>query len=112
MNTVGQAFSAFVILAVTIGPISTGAVFAGMVSGIRREDRARTAWRGVAIAAVILVLFGAGGEELLALLHATTPPSPLPGGLLLLLIAVDFVFGRTTGISSITSAEAQEAARE
>ncbi len=111
MDLLQYALSAFVVLSVTIGPLSTAVLFAGMTARMEREAAAAVAVRGVAIATVVLVVFGLVGERLLALLHVTTAAFQLAGGLLLLLMAVELVFAKTSGVSSLTVDEAREAAQ-
>ena len=69
MTTLQYALSAFVVLVVTVGPLSTAAIFAGMTARASRDAPPRIALQGVAIATIVLVLFGLVGEKLLGLLH-------------------------------------------
>lgn len=104
-----QALSALVLLFVTIGPLETAFIFAGLTAGAPREVRRRIAVRAVTIATVVLALFAVGGAGLLALLHIGMPAFRLAGGLLLVLVAIDLMFAHPTGLTSITTAEAREA---
>jgi multiple antibiotic resistance protein len=104
-----QALSALVLLFVTIGPLETAFIFAGLTAGAPREVRRRIAVRAVTIATVVLALFAVGGAGLLALLDIGMPAFRLAGGLLLVLVAIDLMFAHPTGLTSITTAEAQEA---
>jgi multiple antibiotic resistance protein len=104
-----HALSALVLLFVTIGPLETAFIFAGLTAGAPREVRRRIAVRAVTVATVVLAVFAVGGAGLLALLGIGMPAFRLAGGLLLLLAAVDLMFAHPTGLTSITTAEAREA---
>ncbi len=73
------------------------------------HQRLRTALTGVAIAAVILLAFAFFGEAMLDLFGISLPALRIAGGILLLLIAIDMVFGRPSGATSTTPDEAAEA---
>ncbi len=73
--------SAFVTMLVTIGPIETAVIFAGLTAGVHRPDRRGLAARSVTIAGVVLGLFAVGGGLALSLLHVS-----------LAALAVQFVF--------------------
>jgi len=103
--------TAFVTFFVVIDPIGLTPVFAGLSSHAQPEERQGIAIRGVLIAAGILVLFAFGGEFLLHALGIGLPAFRIAGGLLLMLLAVDMVMARHSGISATTPEEAREAAR-
>lgn len=71
--------------------------------------RQRMAIRGTAVAAVILYIFALAGEYLLDALSIGMPAFRFAGGILLLLLAIDMVFARHSGISGLTPVEGQEA---
>lgn len=94
---------------VTIEPIGVGAIFAGLTRGESRERKRRLAIRATAIAALILLAFALVGEALMAGLGISVAALRTAGGVLLLLLAVDMVFARPSGIRSMTASETAEA---
>jgi multiple antibiotic resistance protein len=65
--------------------------------------------KGTLIATVILLAFAFFGEALLGLFGISLPALRAAGGILLLLIAIDMVFGRPSGGRTTTSEENAEA---
>jgi multiple antibiotic resistance protein len=103
-------WSAFVTLFVTIGPIETAAVFAGLTAGVHNANRTSLAVRAVAIAGLMLLLFALAGNLFLNLLHVTLPAFQVAGGILLFLQALSLTFSKS-GLSSISEGEQREAQR-
>jgi multiple antibiotic resistance protein len=102
--------SAFVTLFVTIGPVETAAIFAGLTGSLSPPERLRLASRAVAIAGVVLFAFALGGASVLALLHVSLPAFRVAGGMLLFLQALTLTFA-SPGLSSISAGEQREARR-
>lgn len=100
--------SDFVTLFVTIGPIETAAVFAGLTAATSRRARRDLARRAALIAGGVMVLFGALGGLVLSLLHVSLPAFRVAGGALLFLQALTLTFA-SPGLSSITEGERREA---
>lgn len=93
----------------TIGPLDVAAVFAALtVTGTQQHKRSM-AIRATLIASVILVIFALVGELLLAGLGISIAALRTAGGILLLLIAIDMVFARSSGGTSTTDEEEREA---
>lgn len=109
MIPLGAFVPALVTLLVTVGPLDTAALFAVLTARVSVPERRRIAVRAVAIATVVLAGFAVGGAALFKLLGIGMPAFRLAGGFLLLLVSVDLVFAKPTGLSSITTAEAREA---
>jgi multiple antibiotic resistance protein len=101
-------WSAFVTLFVTIGPIETAAVFAGLTAGVHNANRTSLAVRAVAIAGLMLLLFALAGNLFLNLLHVSLPAFQVAGGILLFLQALTLTFSKS-GLSSISEGEQREA---
>lgn len=103
------AFTAFATLFVAIGPIDTAIVFGGLTGGVRRRERFRLAWQAVVVAGAVLLGFALLGVHLLAALHVTLEAFRVAGGILLLLQAVQLIFGHPAGLSTLTAGERKEA---
>ena len=58
---------------VTLGPIETAVIFAGLTSGIHHNERRSRALRSVTIAGLMLLPFAEGGNFVLSLLHVCLP---------------------------------------
>ena len=100
--------SSFITLLVTIGPVETAVVFAGLTAGIHRRERISLAVRSVTIAAGVVLLFAMVGGIVLSLLHISLPAFRVAGGVLLFLQALTLTFS-SPGLSSISEGERQEA---
>ena len=102
--------TAFVTFLVVIDPVGQAPFFAGLTAGAAAAERRRIAVRGVVIAAGILIFFGLGGEPVLDAMGIGLPAFRIAGGLLLVLLSIDMVMARHSGMSATTPEEAQEAA--
>jgi multiple antibiotic resistance protein len=100
---------AFITFFVTIGPLEVVPVFLALTPGAAAAHRRVLAQRATLIASGILLVFAIGGEEVLRLLGISFAAFRLGGGVLLLLLAIDLVFARQSGLSSITPSEQREA---
>ncbi|WP_185234134.1 MarC family protein [Teredinibacter franksiae] len=94
----------------TIGPIDVAAMFAALTPAANGEERRKLAIRAVLIAGGILIVFALVGELLLNSLGISLAALRTAGGILLLLIAIDMVFARSSGGTSTTPEETAEAA--
>ena len=103
------AIVAFTTFFATIGPIDVAAMFAAMTPGSSAKFRRSMAFRGTAIAALILFGFALAGELLLRSLGISLAALKISGGILLLLIGIELVFARTSGGTSTTNEETDEA---
>lgn len=93
----------------TIGPIDVAAMFAALTARQSPRQRRALALRGTLIGGGILVAFALAGESLLAGLGISLAALRAAGGILLLLIAIEMVFARTSGGTSTTDDETREA---
>lgn len=94
---------------VTIDPIGLGPMFAGLTAGMDPAYRRRTAIKGVLIGAGLLFGFAFVGDILLRALGIGVGAFRIAGGILLLLVAIDMVFARESGLRTATEDEKQEA---
>jgi multiple antibiotic resistance protein len=103
------ALVAFTTLFATIGPIDAAIVYAAISANSTARERHRMAIRGAIIATVILLGFAFAGEFVLGRLGVSLDALRVGGGILLMLIAIDLVFGRDSGASTTTPDETSEA---
>lgn len=101
--------AAAVALFVTVDPVGLGPVFAGLSGGMDPRGRRRMAVKGTAIAALILFGFAFVGEALLSALGIGTGAFRIAGGILLLILAIEMVFARESGLRTTTEGETAEA---
>jgi len=99
----------FIVLFVVMDPIGVTPMFGTLTRGGGDLHRRRMAYRGVMLAAAILLVFALIGDWLLHTLGIGIPAFKIAGGILLFLIAIDMVFARHSGGRSTTEPENQEA---
>lgn len=95
-------------LLVTVDPIGTAPMFAGLTAGHSGVERRRIAVRGVSIAATVLLGFALGGELLLGALGIELAAFRIAGGVLLLLLSIDMVMVRHSGLRTTVESEEEE----
>ena len=89
--------ASFVAFFVTVNPIKSAAVFAALTERGEPAHRRSMAIKSVAIAAGILVVFTLFGDDLLRFIGISLPGVRVGGGILLMLVSIDIVFGRSIG---------------
>lgn len=104
------AVVAFATFFATISPIDLSAIFAALTAGAAPQHRRMMAIRATLIAAGILLVFALAGNALLASIGISLAALRTAGGILLLLIAIEMVFARSSGGRSATEEEKDEAA--
>lgn len=104
-----QIVHSFVIFIVILDPVGVAVIFAGLTHEASDDFRRRTAFQATFIATVLVVVFGAVGDPILAALGVAMPAFQIAGGLLLFLLATDMVFARQSGIRKPTEPEQKEA---
>ena len=106
METAIVAFTTFF---ATIAPLDVAAMFAALTPNATPEAKRSMALRGTMISAVILLSFALVGEIVLSTLGISLAALKVAGGILLLLIGIEMVFARSSGGTSTTDEEDQEA---
>jgi len=101
--------SAALTFLVIIDPIGNVPIFVGVTQGRSQQERRAIAIRAVTVAAVTLVIFGVLGNYILEFLGITLAALRIAGGILLLLLAIDMVLARQSGLRSTTETEDREA---
>ena len=104
------AIRAFTTFFATVSPVDVAALFAALSVSATAEQRKSMAIKGTMIATVLLLLFSLFGGEVLRWMGITLPALKTAGGVLLLLMSIDMVFARPSGMTSTTVAENSEAA--
>ena len=103
------AATVFITFLVIIDPVGTVPLFAALTQRQSKELRRRTATRSISVAAITLLVIALVGQIVLRFLGIGLPAFRIAGGLLLLLLSIDMVFARQSGIRSTTAAETEEA---
>ncbi|OIN87713.1 MAG: marC integral membrane family protein [Alphaproteobacteria bacterium CG1_02_46_17] len=85
--------AAFITLFVIVDPLGTSAVFPSLVRGQTKPQVLSIAIKASIVAALILVLFGIGGEALLHYLGISIPAFRIAGGLLLFVTGFRMIMG-------------------
>ncbi|HEX7743658.1 MAG TPA: MarC family protein [Micromonosporaceae bacterium] len=85
----------FVTLLVITDPPGMMPIFLALTGSMPARDRHRAAWQAVALALGVIVVFAVAGQTLLAYLHVTVPALQGAGGLLLILVALELLTGKT-----------------
>jgi multiple antibiotic resistance protein len=103
-----MALRAFAMLFAAISPIDCAALFAVLTTGSEARRRREMAFKGAAIATALLLVFALFGADFLGLFGVTLPALQTAGGILLMMLAMDMVLARPSGMTS-TRAETSEA---
>jgi multiple antibiotic resistance protein len=103
------AIIAFATFFATVAPLEVVAMFAVLTPNESLQSKHAIAIKGIAISGIILLSFSLFGEFVLQTLGISLAALKVSGGILLLLIAIDMVFARTTGGTSTTKEEVNEA---
>lgn len=87
---------AFVTLFVILDPPGAIPIFLSLVSGKKQKERVRLAWQGAASSLVIIVVFALFGQVILNYLHISLNALQGAGGLLLFLISMELLTGKSS----------------
>lgn len=104
------ALRAFTTFFATVSPVDVAALFAALTASASETQRRRMAVKGTLIAVGILLVFIVFGRDVLHWLGVTLPALRTAGGILLLLVGIDMVLARHSGMTHTTDAEESEAA--
>lgn len=85
----------FVTLLVIIDPAGTVPLFLGLTRGRSARTRHRLAWQAAAVAFGVIVAFALFGQTILSYLGVGLPALEGAGGLLLLLVALELLTGKS-----------------
>ena len=104
-----NVINSFILLFVVVDPIGVASLFCAITHGYSVKAARAAALRGVTVAFFIIVGFILGGSALLKYLGVTMPAFTIAGGILLLLLAIDMVVVRQSGLRTATQSEQHEA---
>jgi multiple antibiotic resistance protein len=85
----------FVTLLVITDPPGMMPIFLALTGSMPARERRRAAWQAVALALGVIVVFAVAGQTLLDYLHVEVPALQAAGGLLLILVALELLTGKT-----------------
>lgn len=85
----------FVTLLVITDPPGMVPIFLALTGSMPARERLRAAWQAVALAFGVIVVFAVAGQTILDYLHVDLPALQAAGGLLLMLIALQLLTGRS-----------------
>jgi len=85
----------FVTLLVITDPPGMVPIFLALTGTMAARERNRAAWNAVALALGVIVVFAVAGRTILAYLHIELPALQGAGGLLLVLVALELLTGKT-----------------
>lgn len=85
----------FVTLFVIMDPPGMIPIFLALTGSLSAADRYRAAWQAVALAFGVVVVFAVAGRTLLDYLHVEVPALQAAGGLLLVLVALELLTGKS-----------------
>lgn len=100
--------SAFVTFLTIIDPVGLAPVIIGLTAHLNDIQRNTIITRAIVISAIIIAFFALVGRVLLDRLGVSLYAFNIAGGVLLFLVAVDMLFGRSSGTRE-TKAEEEEA---
>ena len=90
----------FLTLLVITDPPGMVPIFLALTGPLPPRDRHRAAWQAVALALGVIVVFAVAGQQILAYLHIDLPALQAAGGLLLVLISLELLTGKSDDPSS------------
>ncbi len=85
----------FVTLLVITDPPGMVPIFLALTGPLQAKERNRAAWQAVALALGVIVVFAVAGQRILEYLNIDLPALQGAGGLLLILVALELLTGKT-----------------
>ena len=92
--------ASFTALFVTVNPIKVAAIYPALTGDAKRAEQRRMAVQGVLVASAILLLFALLGDDLLRVIGVSLSGVRVGGGILLMLLSIDIVFGHPIGTTA------------
>ncbi|WP_408898742.1 MarC family protein [Nocardioides sp. R1-1] len=94
----------FVTLFVIMDPVGTVPIFLSLTAGRSPATARRAAWQAVAVSFLVITLFAFFGQQILNYLHISLPALQCAGGLLLLLVALELLTGKSEEMTASADA--------
>jgi len=85
----------FITLFVIMDPPGTVPIFLGLTGTMTRQQRNRAARQAILVAFGVVLAFAVFGQSLLSYMHISLPALQASGGLLLLLVAMELLTGKS-----------------
>jgi multiple antibiotic resistance protein len=85
----------FVTLLVITDPPGTVPIFLALTGPLAAKERNRAAWQAAALALGVIIVFAVAGQKILEYLKIDLPALQGAGGLLLVLVALELLTGKT-----------------
>lgn len=101
--------NAFVVLFIVVDPVGVASIFVALSARSDKTVARRMALTAVVLAGAMLMAFYLIGDTLLGWMGISLPAFKIAGGILLLLLSIDMVFARQSGLRSTTAGEEYEA---
>ncbi|MHB1431427.1 MAG: MarC family protein [Streptosporangiaceae bacterium] len=102
-------WESFITLVVITDPPGVVPVFLGMTANRPAAERNRLAWQAALVAFGVIVAFALFGQSILAYLGVEIPSLQAAGGLLLLLVALELLTGKSSDPAELETAKANVA---
>ena len=83
-----------VTMLVILDPPGNVPIFLAVTRQLKEKERHRAAYLAIGTAFLVIVLFAFGGQTILDYLHVSVPALQGAGGLLLLLVALQLLYGK------------------
>lgn len=93
----------------TVSPVDVAILYGALSARASAERKRAMAVKGTLIATVLLTVFAVFGGDVLGWMGISLPALRTAGGILLMMVAIDLVFARPSGMTSTTRAETSEA---
>ena len=91
------ALASFAAFFVTVNPIQSAVLFSALTESGGRAYQRRMAIKSATVATGVLLAFTLLGDDLLRVIGISLPGVRVGGGILLMLVSIDIVFGRSIG---------------
>ena len=87
------ALSSFITLFIIVDPIVNVPLFMAILANFKKSDRKKMVKKAIIIAAIVLIIFTLAGDTIFGLLSIEMYSFRIAGGLLLLIISIEMLFG-------------------